>query len=169
MTLEELSALEDEARARRELAGRDPAAHLAALAETLNTLCRKRNSRALRSGLPGSWDDLLIPYEEAVTVHRTLAGTAPDRFLPGLAESLHNVALPLGEVGRLPDAVSCREEAVALYRTLAATDPAGYLPRLGWTLRDLAVDLRELGRGAASEAARTEAEHIRRTPAGPAS
>jgi tetratricopeptide (TPR) repeat protein len=90
-----------------------------------------------------------------------------DAHLPGLANSVNNLAIRLAEAGRRTDALAATQEAVKLYRELAAINRDAHLPDLAMSVTNLARRLTETGRrtealAAAREAAQLyrEAQHI---------
>ncbi|MFD9240423.1 tetratricopeptide repeat protein [Streptomyces sp. NPDC059556] len=99
-----------------------------------------------------------------ITSHyRALAEADPDVYLPTLAQSLNNLSVHLGEVGRRAEGLAAVEEALSIRRTLTAANPDAYLPELATALNNLCVRLGEMGRGAEGLAAVEEAVAIRRT------
>jgi tetratricopeptide (TPR) repeat protein/cellulose biosynthesis protein BcsQ len=98
-----------------------------------------------RAGELGRGNESLEPIQEAVYIHRRLAGDNPDAYLPNLAESLYNLANRLSELGRREDAVEPMREAVDIYRKLAAGNPDAYLPKLAASMNNLATTLKAQG------------------------
>ena len=94
--------------------------------------------------------------------HRRLAADDPDAFLPGLAGSLNNLSLRLGDLGRWGDGLAAIEEAVTIHQELARVRPDVFLPELAMSLNNLSVRLGELGRRQDELAAIEEAVTIRR-------
>ncbi|SES42415.1 helix-turn-helix domain-containing protein, partial [Lentzea albida] len=72
---------------------------------------------------------VLLTQAEAA-LHRTEAAHGHDELLPYLAESLNNVAVRLGKLGRAQEALTAIHEAVQTYRSLAEAQPDAYLPDL---------------------------------------
>src|SRR5262249_51228792 len=72
--------------------------------------------------------------QEAVAIHRGLAETRPDAFLPDLAMSLNNLGEDLSNLGRREEALAASQEAVAIKRRLAETRPNAFLPNLATIL-----------------------------------
>lgn len=70
----------------------------------------------------GRHQDALTASTEAVTLHRTLAGTNPDAHHPDLATALINLGIRLDDLDRHREALDVRAEAVRLYRDLADRD-----------------------------------------------
>ena len=101
--------------------------------------------------------EALPDTEEAVALYRELAAASPDRYRPGLAESLNNLGFWYSELGRLAEALAVEQEAVALYRELAAASPDRYRPGLAASLANLGSRLAELGRLAEALAVEQEA------------
>ena len=79
--------------------------------------------------------------EEAVAMFRELAATDPDRYRPGLARSLSNLALRSSGLEQAGEALAAEEEAVALYRGLADDNPGRYRPDLAGSLSSLSFAL----------------------------
>ena len=77
---------------------------------------------------------MLSAAEEAVTIRRELAAARSDAFRPGLALSLTNLAVDLGDLGLPEDALSAAEEAAGIYRELAAKWPDAYHQELEQSL-----------------------------------
>ena len=86
----------------------------------------------------------------------------PDAFRPGLAVSLNDQSVDLGDLGRREDALAACEEAVTIRRELAAARPDAFRPGLAMSLNNLAVDLADIGRREDALAAIEEAVTIRR-------
>ena len=63
------------------------------------------------------------------------AEARPDAFRPGLARSLTNLAVYLGNLGRPQHALTAIREATGIYRELAAKWPDAYLQELEQSLR----------------------------------
>lgn len=99
--------------------------------------------------------------EATVRIRRAWAGRDP-LCRPGLAASLHLLAVRLGELGQRVEALEHAEEAVRIRRSLVETDPA-YLDVLASSLHLLSVRLRELGRREDALALAEEADRIRST------
>jgi tetratricopeptide (TPR) repeat protein len=98
----------------------------------------------------GHPEHALSAAEEAVTIHRTLAGADPGAHLRGLAASLNNLGALQTRLDHHEPAVSAAGEAVELLRRLAADQPDAYL-------RDLALTLNNLGSALARQGRRKEA------------
>ncbi|MFJ4748731.1 tetratricopeptide repeat protein, partial [Streptomyces albogriseolus] len=94
--------------------------------------------------------------------HRALAEADPAAHLPGLAGSLNNLSVRLGEVGRREEGLTAVQEAVDIRRALAEANPAAYLPDLAASLNNLSVLLRDVGRREEALTAIQEAVDIRR-------
>lgn len=92
----------------RELAGKNRAAFLPNLANSLHTL-------APLLGWLGRGADGLDRAREAVTVYRELAGKNRVAFLPNLAASLETLANRLCELDRRQEALERAEEAVEIH------------------------------------------------------
>ena len=78
----------------------------------------------------GRREQALTAAQEAVTIRRRLAETAPDAYLPDLADSLNNLANFLADAGRREEALASAQEAITICRRLAETAPTTYLPDL---------------------------------------
>ena len=87
---------------------------------------------------------------------------APTRSGPDLANSLNNLSIRLGELGRREDALAAIEEAAGLYRELAAARPDAFGPDLAMSLNNLSVRLAGLGRREDALAAIEEATGLYR-------
>jgi tetratricopeptide (TPR) repeat protein len=87
--------------------------------------------------------EALAASQEALAIRRDLAAARPDAFRPGLAGSLNNLSVRLGELGRREEALAAIEEAVAIRRELAARWPDAYRQDLEQSLR--AADWLESG------------------------
>jgi hypothetical protein len=61
---------------------------------------RLLNNLSIRRGNVGRRDDALTAIQEAVTIRRQLAHTAPNTYLPNLASSLRLLAQILTDLGR---------------------------------------------------------------------
>ncbi|OQQ17790.1 hypothetical protein B0675_12285 [Streptomyces sp. M41(2017)] len=94
--------------------------------------------------------------------YRARTVTNSGAFLPGLAASLNNLAVRLGELGQHEDALTAIEEAVTAYRKLATAHPDAFLPNLAGSLNNLAVRLWQLGQHEDALTASNEAVTIRR-------
>ncbi|MGB2568685.1 tetratricopeptide repeat protein [Micromonospora citrea] len=136
----------------RQLADEDPDTHSADLATCLNDL-------AVTLRRQGRLEGALSPAEEAVTLRRRLAATAPEH-LPDLATSLHNLGNLWADLGRGRDALGPVEEAIAIRRRLV--DPDAHRGLLACALDDLGVLLSDLRRHDEALAPATEAADIRR-------
>ncbi|MFF0415595.1 tetratricopeptide repeat protein [Kitasatospora sp. NPDC004745] len=100
---------------------------------------------------------------ELVRHNRVLAEADPEAHLPGLANSLNNLAVSLSRVGRWEEGLAAIQEAVTHSRTLAEANPVTDLPGLAKSLNNLAVSLGGVGRWEEGLAAIQEAVAIRRT------
>ena len=92
---------------------------------------------AERHRLLGDPAGALAAIEEAVTLRRELAATAPAVYTPNLAMSLNNLSNRRAGTGDPAGALAAIEEAVTLYRELAATAPAVYTADLAMSLNNL--------------------------------
>ena len=92
---------------------------------------------AERHRLLGDPAGALAAIEEAVTLYRELAATAPAVFTADLAASLNNLSAERSGTGDPAGALAAIEEAVTLYRELAATAPAVYTADLAASLNNL--------------------------------
>ncbi|MER5887287.1 hypothetical protein ABT160_25990, partial [Streptomyces sp. NPDC001941] len=89
----------------------------------------------------------------------------PDAYLPALATSLQNLAISLGDVGRMTDGVAAIEEAVRYLRALTEINPEIHLPALAMALNYLAISLGDVGRTAEGLVVIEEVVRIGRAPA----
>jgi tetratricopeptide (TPR) repeat protein len=95
-----------------------------------------------------------------VVVTGCLPGAGPpDAFLPGLAASLNNQSLRLGDLGRREEALAAIEEAVTIRRELAARMTVFASP-LRSSLLVLAKLLDAMGQPDDAESARVEAASL---------
>ncbi len=92
---------------------------------------------AERHRLLGDPAGALAAIEEAVTLRRELAATAPAVYTADLAASLNNLSAERSGTGDPAGALAAIEEAVTLYRELAATAPAVYTADLAMSLNNL--------------------------------
>lgn len=67
--------------------------------------------------------DAIVPTQEAVEIHRALAGKDPRAFTPALARSLYNLSRCLSDAGKIIDAIGPIKEAVEIRRALVRSDP----------------------------------------------
>jgi hypothetical protein len=79
------------------------------------------------------------------------------------AVSLNNLAVRLGDLGRLEAALTAVEKAIHLYRTLAAARSDSLVPGLPLSLNNLATILSDLGRREAALTVAEEAVQLHRT------
>ena len=112
---------------------------------------------AERHRLLGDPAGALAAIEEAVTLRRELAATAPAVYTPNLAMSLNNLSNRRAGTGDPAGALAAIEEAVTLYRELAATAPAVHTPDLAASLNNLSVQRAGTGDPAGALAAIEEA------------
>ncbi|MFC7897527.1 tetratricopeptide repeat protein, partial [Streptomyces sp. NPDC057381] len=116
-----------------------------------------------------------LPYPSRVTAplalrlttvlahtHKQLAAGHPAAYQPGLATSLSNLGIRLGEAGRRSEALTTTEEAVTIYRQLAQDNPAAYEPDLATSLSNLGNRLAQGGRHDEALTTAEEAVEIRR-------
>jgi Tetratricopeptide repeat len=99
---------------------------------------------------------------QQVTYYR--AGTArgePDA-VGGLARSLNDLSVRLGDLGRREQALAAIQEAVTIYRELAADHPDAFRPGLALSLNNLSNHLAGLGRREDALAASQEATQVYR-------
>ncbi|MEU0047789.1 tetratricopeptide repeat protein [Streptomyces werraensis] len=94
--------------------------------------------------------------------YRVFAETDRAAYLPGLAMSLNNLSVRLGDVGRREEGLTAIQEAVGHYRALAKANPDAYLPYLATSLNNLAVDLGAVGQREEALTAIQEAVDFRR-------
>jgi hypothetical protein len=83
--------------------------------------------------------------QEAVLLRRELADADPDRYLPGLADSLDSVSARLGKLGDHDNALLAAGQASAIYRGLTAVNPGQYGLSLALSLGSLALRNEEAG------------------------
>ena len=93
---------------------------------------------------------------------RRLAAADPVTYEPGLASSLNNLSIRLGDLGREVEGLVASEEAVAIRRRLATTNPAAHEPDLAASLNNLSNRLGDVGRHEKGLAAIEEAIAIYR-------
>ena len=117
---------------------------------------------AERHRLLGDPAGALAAIEEAVTLRRELAATAPAVYTPNLAMSLNNLSNRRSGTGDPAGALAAIEEAVTLYRELAATAPAVYTADLAASLNNLSAERSGTGDPAGALAAIEEAVTLRR-------
>jgi hypothetical protein len=91
--------------------------------------------------------------QELVTLRRELAALDRDANLPGLANSLHSLAVLLVEAGQRAEAVQAVEEAVMLRKELADLNRDAFLPELVHSIGVLGLVMLENDRVADSVAA----------------
>ena len=78
-------------------------------------------------------------YQEALKIYRDLAATTLDAYLPGVAQTLNNLATLHRNTNQLELAEKEYQEALIIYRDLAAKSPDAYQPYLASTLNNLAL------------------------------
>ena len=117
---------------------------------------------AERHRLLGDPAGALAAIEEAVTLRRELAATAPAVYTPNLAMSLNNLSNRRAGTGDPAGALAAIEEAVTLYRELAATAPAVFTADLAASLNNLSAERSGTGDPAGALAAIEEAVTLRR-------
>jgi tetratricopeptide (TPR) repeat protein len=122
-------------------------------------VARLANNLAIGLSELGRRAEALAPAQEAVDLHRALAGQNPDAFQPDLASSLNNLATVLSELGRRAEALAPAQEAVDLHRALAQQNPDAFQPDLARSLGAMSQVLAGLERH--PEAAAALAEGIR--------
>ncbi len=101
-------------------------------------------------------------YEEALEIYRQLAKDHPDAYLPGMAETLNNLANLQRNLHRYADAEQNYLEALEIYRQLAKDHPDAYLSDVAMTLNNLAILQDDLHRYADAEQNYLDALDIRR-------
>ncbi|MFL6143551.1 MAG: tetratricopeptide repeat protein [Labedaea sp.] len=97
-----------------------------------------------RAGMAGDATLSLTAIAEAIDHYRALAMTDAAAHLPGLSQSLTNLAVAQSNLGEYGSALTTCREAIDITRDLATTD-AGYLPELAQTLSNLGWLLSEDG------------------------
>ncbi len=120
------------------------------------------NNLSVRLSILGRREDAVAAGEEAVRLHRALAGTRLDAFTPYLAASLNNLANRLSALGRREEALTSSEESVRLRRPLAEARPDAFTPGLALSLNNLANKLSDLGRREEALAAAEETVLLQR-------
>lgn len=113
--------------------------HYRRLVETRPDRYRSGLARALRCR---SRSDLSL-LEDEVQRTRALVPTDRDRYLPDLAQALHDLGNAYAQRDQHPEAVHALTEALTDYRTLTE-DLEVYRPELAACLNDLGVNLTEL-------------------------
>ncbi|MFD0890522.1 tetratricopeptide repeat protein, partial [Streptosporangium algeriense] len=138
-----------------------PAPLLAALQQVLNVPDLPHTTmRAWHDRLP-QHSQVLAGWAVRLTAH--LATWHRDhQDLRGLAVSLNNLSVRLGDLGRREEGLAAGEEATGVYRKLAQAHPDAHLPDLAASLNNLSVRLGSLGRREEGLAAIEEAVAIRR-------
>jgi tetratricopeptide (TPR) repeat protein len=147
---EAVDALGESAHLRRELADRDPAAHLTSLTYVLSNfaIALHQQNRPVEA---------FSVMEEAVGRHRVLGERVPSPHWPTMAMALTNLAVITADVRGLAAALDPAQEAVAFYRSLAAEDPGTYRAVLSGALQLLARLFAAAGQPGEAAAAATEA------------
>ena len=117
----------------------------------------------------GLSEEALKAGREAVALHRRLAETQPDAFLPRLAMSLNNLGEQLSGLGRWEEAAAASHEAVDIYRRLAEARPDAFLPDLANSLGTLGLASTGLAQhleaaGALKEAVEIVAPFVEKLP-----
>lgn len=130
--------------------------------EFLKHLAERVGTLGMRLSAVGRREEALAPSEEAVDIHRRLAQTRPDVFLPALAGSLNGLGIRFANLGRHEAALAAGQEAVGIYRRLAQTRPDIFLHNLAASLNNSGTMLSNLGRDEEALTATEEAVDIRR-------
>ena len=133
-----------------------------ALEDVLSHLAARIDTLGIRLSDLGRREEALAATQEAVDIHRRLAQSRPDAFLPDLAVSLNNLGTDLSDLGRREEALAAAQEAVDIYRRLAQSRPDAFLPDLARSLNNLGNRLSDLGRREEALAAAQEAVDIHR-------
>ncbi|BCY12233.1 hypothetical protein L3i22_073210 [Actinoplanes sp. L3-i22] len=99
------------------------------------------NNLSIRLGDLGHNGPALAAIEEAVMIHRQLAGERPETFEADLARSLGNLSVRLGELEQPEPGLAAAEEATGIYRRLATRQPDTFVPDLASALMNLSLSL----------------------------
>jgi len=110
----------------------------------------------------GQFDVALAASVEAVEVRRRQTAEQPDVGIPELADSLRDLGIRFGVLGRLHEALEVTREAVGLYRELATDRPDDFLSYLATGLLNLGAALSDLGEIDEALVAAREAVDIQR-------
>jgi tetratricopeptide (TPR) repeat protein len=110
----------------------------------------------------GEREKALATGEEAVRLHRALAGGSGDAFLPELAPALNNLSELLSDSHRHDEALAAGEEAVRLYREVAGRNAGAFLPEVASALNNLSKRLSDFDRHEEALAASEEAVRLYR-------
>jgi len=138
-----------------QLAGKNPAAYLPNVANTLNNLAILQADKNDHAAAEAA-------YKEAFAILRQLAAKNPDAYLPGVAIALNNLANLQKAKNDYAAAEASYNEALAVYRSLAGKNPDAYLLDIAMTLNNLANLQKAKNDYVAAEAGYNEALTIRR-------
>mgnify|MGYP001629550113 CR=1 FL=1 len=101
-------------------------------------------------------------YQEALKIYRDLSEKSPDVYLPALAMSCNNLALPLFNNRAFEEAEELFREALKIHHSLSEKNPDAYLSNLATNYDNLANLLHAVGSFEDSEKLYREALKIRR-------
>lgn len=101
-------------------------------------------------------------YQEALKIYRDLSEKSPDVYLPALAMSCNNLALPLFNNRAFEEAEELFREALKIHHSLSEKNPDAYLSNLATNYDNLANLLHAVGSFEDSENMFREALKIRR-------
>ena len=104
----------------------------------------------------------LEPYTHALKIYRSLNEVNPDAYLPGVADTLNNLANLQSDLHQYDKAEENYTEALNIRRDLAEVNPEAYLPDVAKTLNNLALLQRDLHQYDKAEENYTEALRVRR-------
>lgn len=110
----------------------------------------------------GQFDVALAASVEAVEARRRQTAEQSDVGIPELADSLRDLGIRFGVLGRLHEALEVTREAVGLYRKLATDRPDDFLSYLATGLLNLGAALSDLGETDEALVAAREAVDIQR-------
>ena len=102
-------------------------------------------------------------YEEALQIHRTLAKTNPNDYLPNVAATLNNLGILSNVEKRYADARKQYEEALKIYRSLGKGGSDLYSADIARTLNNLGALSRSESRNTEARQHYEEALQIRRS------
>jgi len=106
------------------------------------------NQLGIRFWQLGRWAEALAAEQEAIEIYRDLDASAPDRYHPGLANSLAVLSIWFWQQDHRAEALAAEQEAIEIYRELAAYAPSQYGLHLATNLSSLGAWLWQVGRAA---------------------
>jgi tetratricopeptide (TPR) repeat protein len=130
--------------------------------QLLDHLAGRLGTLGIRLSQLGRRERALMASQEAADIHRRLAESRPDTFLPDLATSLNNLGIRLSQLGRREEALAASQEAIDIRRQLVQSRPNAFLSDLAMSLNNLGADLSNLGRREEALTASQESVDIRR-------